>query len=60
MGLYIDIYREREGGGGGEKERDREKTKGYRFNDDFCQRAYWLNHDIIGFALLLACWLFWL
>ena len=44
MGLYIDIQRERE------------RLRGYRFNDDLCQRGYWLNDDIIGFSIALACW----
>lgn len=54
MGLYIDTKR---------KERKKEIKRGCvcvggcRFNDDLCQIGYWLNDDIIGFSIALACWL---
>lgn len=44
MGLYIDRWRDT----------DTHILKGYRFNDDLCQIGYWLNDDIIGFAISLS------
>ena len=50
MGLYIDTERK-------ERKKKRVCVGGYRFNDDLCQIGYWLNDDIIGFSIALACWL---